>query len=645
MDKMIFRPEEEVIWEKVFSPDCNTDGECLGLHGPHNIGKTTLVSKLVNRFEEEKKEGKHPFVYCYRISLKNVSTTWESWFYLFEQMRYDITPDVLENAPRIKGAREKEMAQTLIKYFEMMQDLEKWSSFTDQQKEHFFNVVFRNLRAIGIRLIIVIDEFDEAKRMCTDGFYFNQLFGLSQKALTKDNHSIILVSRRSLLNIEHHMAGGSSLYDAYDGQGRAVTLSGFDDKQMEELFSLFPITLNDEQKKDIVFYCGRNPGLLRTMLDKFSQEETIQAIYKKNTNAFRAVYNETCKLMKDEKLDNDLRCFDVYVEEFIGPITSNTHENDMAFLESMGFVVKAMENGRAYQMTDTAYEPLAPLFINYITESELTGDINRLSTLLIQTEIKFREAIHQFGSYVYKDQWEKELDERLAAINPQKTTLQNNFYQSYQRDCGEYGNINRAVTGTKLDVVSISDLYKLTKSFGAALEGLLRDLPTSPGETTDNFFEFLTSCRNLDGHRNLRVLDTVHMDRLNDTCKTLLDRFQEVIPSILQQNADTILSQISKPEKTYSPISDWAARGVNPLKFVGQTVTLIEGEKKIRGNISGFVEIEGNRYPCSIPKNDVFACPSCQRSTSEDGSYSFPVRLERWDDNPQGPHFEAKPIE
>lgn len=622
----IKRAEEEYIWKSVFAPAAEEDGYCMAIHGPNNIGKSYLINHIIKRFESTE----HPHVFCFKTTLMGFETCWEYWFDLFGETMYGVfSREVLESAPEANDEDVNSIMNALAYFHEGDAD----SANLGKAKSYLGRILTKT-RAIGIRIILSIDEFDLAaqKGFSDNGNFFLQLFKFSRKALTDKNHSIVLISRRGLRSIQGSMAGGSSLESAYDEHGK--TLGGFDDSQMNEYFSKYSIRLELDQKRDIVYYCGRNPGLLENMLrwhEEVSREKiSISQLYENNRTSFIAPYKRMCQLMKDEKFSTDIRCFDAFLEEFIGPVTSDTHTNDLEEMHNYGFVTKNCAGDSPYRMFDMPYDPLSPEFVQYVIQQELPGDLNRASELLAKTETKFRTILHKFGLHVFGDneKWMGELDCRLKSVRKEKYALHNRFYDSYKRACQENNAEDRVITGTKLDVISISDLYDLACSFGASLSPVFDGLDCSSGEAKE-IFDFLTDCRNLDGHRNIKVLDSKRLARLTSLCESLLEKFNTVMPKILEQSSESLLDQI--PE-----IKELGIAADSPKALENSIAIMINITKGRNGNLKGGVK--GTTYNVSIPKKDA-AELSLTSLPSE-----LKVKLGNWDPNPDSPHYEAIPV-
>lgn len=64
---------EKKLWNTIFGVPANIDGDCRSLHGVNNAGKTTLIEKLAERFNQTE----HPYVYYYYTTVAGKESRWD----------------------------------------------------------------------------------------------------------------------------------------------------------------------------------------------------------------------------------------------------------------------------------------------------------------------------------------------------------------------------------------------------------------------------------------------------------------------------------------------------------------------------------------------------------------------------------------
>lgn len=629
---------EKKLWNTIFGVPANIDGDCRSLHGVNNAGKTTLIEKLAKRFNQTE----HPCVYYYYTTVAGKESRWDFWQDLFVKMQKDFTCECMEKAPN-PLQNERELVLSAFKWFS-----ERDLSEIEQSaiSKRLYECVFSNLRLMGFKIILVIDEFDMCDVMCKkgDGQFFIELFGLSKKAGKGQHHSVILVSRRHVKTIEHDMAKGSHLADAYED----ILLQGFNNSEMQRYFDSYADlecgVLNDDSKRDVIYYCGRNPGLLVTMReaigDYFDQYGIIDVhkAAKKKMGQLTSSYDRMITLMQEEPIviskhglsyDQGIRsdlygstiwCFDVFVENFIGPITfeESTHKSYMDHLRDCGFALtydkddKQAEDsfhfasllsmaGLCNNDSEEVYEPLCLYLVEHIRNRHLESERYRLAWLLDTAECRLRSAIRNQLGQRFGDKWEESLVTEMQYYS--FITDKGRYLTMLQRQIAANNGEARGITGSILDVLSFSDYYQIARKFG--LIGFYCYLDDASRQSS-----FLTNCRNLHAHHNFRVLDASNAKHLGTLCEDLIKGIEE---------------QEFRMEITPN----------NPNDYYGKIVTMTETVLLLpRRNMAGV--ILGTKYRVTLPPRELTDI-NAEDLVGQD----LQVKIVKWDPNQANPHFEA----
>ena len=165
--------------------------------------------------------------------------------------------------------------------------------------------IFESLAEEEIKTIIVLDNFDNAIDLFEQqpGYWmlFRSIFSESRY-----NVSGITISRRSLPYIEKGVLKGSTLSGIFEQK----ILEDFDDDDMKKYYQVFEnmkITLDDKQRKEIEYYCGRFPYLLSIMgqeiceLAEDNENIDIKNVFENKKNLFDKYYKDINKYFENEE--------------------------------------------------------------------------------------------------------------------------------------------------------------------------------------------------------------------------------------------------------------------------------------------------------------------------------------------------------
>ena len=607
-------------------------GSCHSIMGPNDIGKTELVRKWAERFKERKEAAGIENVYYFSLTLQGVKGYCEFWLSLFKKFSEEIPMEMLEALPKANALLLKRIK---IGYERFNDDNWNANFLAGTEKEKmlckshilgYLDSIFDNYTALGIQIILTIDEFDLATKVFpieqNDGSFFQKLFDLSQKGSGDvRNLTILLISRRRVGTIAHNMDEGSSFESAYPPEA----LGGFDDEEMEEYFDSFrelSMGVPDEElRRNITYFCGRHPGLLakmRYILNNYS-ENSFGELYTQYGIPIRAIYNRMGTLLKSEFVDGERKtnCIDTYWQSFIGPAYDTNLKSKLDLLIGYGFATRS-RNKSIYELAGmekpTFYaacynmEPISPYFVEFLKNTILPEEIDGLSRLLNQTELNVRKAIKQVMIKMYPENWEEVLEENTSSTKKVFRERLDLIAISNDADA-------RNVTYTNLDVMAFGDYSKIIIKYWDDMRPYFQSYQDT--EKLKEDFQFLADSRNCFAHLNKEILDSNSCKRLMELCEMLNQDFEDGENGITREQESTAVCTAA--ERIVSVPSEEERE-----KLINTTATFFCKEKTTRGGLRGI--LKENSYKASIS-------PVKARELGNIVGSELSVTIVRWDEN------------
>jgi len=216
---------------------------------------------------------------------------------------------------------------------QLLEDIRESSNMEWVEFEENIIDIFDELNELGIRTIIVLDEFDYAENLFEGKTHYFELF----RTLFADHKvSSMLISRRQLHMIEKTTYQSSTFHGVLE----PIYFLGFNDVDMYEYFNVFEdggIILTTDQKNEIEYYAGRSPFLLSVIgyyiveAANNGKEIDITKIFTSRCKAINDYYRDIQRhLERDEDLDRLLPFV-------IGPNIGVT-QNDRDELVNLGYL-------------------------------------------------------------------------------------------------------------------------------------------------------------------------------------------------------------------------------------------------------------------------------------------------------------------
>lgn len=517
--------EEELrdIKTQIFDAAIQRNPINFSLTGNNRIGKTSLIREACRRFDEQP----HPNTVVLTLSLEGTNGFWKFWalkvigslfkkldMKIIEENREDLIDELLE----------------IREYFKSEVVLEKLFNgdvLTHELAKIKINDLFALLTECDIFVILIIDEFDLSNRVFGDHKEeFNWLRGLLQ-----EGHylTVVTVSRRELYYIETSAFGGSTLHGTFTKYG----LYGFNNNELKTFFDNLEgkgYPLNDKQRSDIVYYCGRSPYFLAIMGNSIMQAGTeipsIQQLFEENSRMYYDSFESTIKVLKEENL------LQAMLQMFIGP-NYNLQSDDIARLIGMGYCQRksslpGKQDKSGYEdiyhtyEEDSAYITICNSFIDYLATAK-EKDVNDIYPKLHKVERGLRDIARNKLIEEYKDDWKAELLNISDSCLRQKTDgvkrieTRNRFYQQYKNQHQQAENPEK-LDDSILHVISFTDLGDVI----VYMWDKVKDIFKVEKKVFSKWMTKIQNVRNPYAHSNAEVVTSIQLKEVDDIINNIL---------------------------------------------------------------------------------------------------------------------------
>lgn len=602
----------------VFFVEPESYGYCYSLIGLNGIGKTTLIGRLGEEFYEHTPEN----TFYFATVLEDGITFWSYWTNLLQRFSEEIDEKYISSMLSKPTILQKNAIKKIKSLYDLVNsDSDQMTTDAYRLKlTRYLGDLFRYYTVIGVRIIITIDEFDRAQSIFTNGQFFQHLFGLTPKgSLTPLNLSIITISRRRVSTIAHHMQEGSNFEDAFP----PLSLKGFNNEELRRYFTTYETLscgiLSEDVQKQILYLCGRSPGLLMGMRHEFEVMDEpcmdIGWIYAEHGQFIKNSYSRMITLLESTFADRSHKkqLLEVFIQKFIGPAYDDNFDVELPLLYDFGFVTKGTSHSNIFMMSgmqppdkelqtenDIIYEPIAPYFIEYIKYTIIPNDLLGLSGLLIKAEKLVRQLIENEMRTCHPDTWEDIINGYAGKKDYYLETLQ---VKALQNDFS-------ASSISKLNVISFKEYYYIMNDYWSLFSHYFKSYPSK--NALFAAMSLLSESRNDSAHLNLIVYNGENRRKLRETCNEFiacLESGTEVDESI--------------PFPSYEQI----------VNLVNDSVTVTfccQAIKKPKRNLRGIIKEYG--FPAGIARRNV---ESFGFSDSPKVGDEFLAVVDRWDDNAQ----------
>lgn len=503
--------------------------------GPNGIGKTRLLQELANELKESPINNVYYFETIISDSPENSQTDpyWTFWIATIKQFagKIDISPYILNDEEYSQADSDhkflSETAMDLKEIYDFFQDDNTMNHIDDEPGTEskalsYLNEIFDYYTDLGIRIILVIDEFDRAREMFHNGAFFQRLYDITSKAGKQWTLSVITVSRRSVSTIAHDMKQGSNLEDALP----PIRIIGFNDEELEQYFALYNdiMEISEEDRRLILYFCGRTPGLLMKVLKEiyindYRKDQIPEAI----KNTILVPYDHTCRIMSTEYVDKEKNqsCMSKFMQLFIGPVYDDNLSIYLEKMASYGYITRIGEDYSSLSKTFDdewaldEYEPIAPYFIEYVKNTVAYEDVNDLGKELNLVEKKIRQLLRNTLKNKYGNDWKEHIDQYLNSNSK-------DAYLDYLLKIAK--NMNAAERGleySKLDVINFYEYYLIIRGVWSDVRTFFPDYDEQNDLKKD--LSDLKKARNSFAHGTQTVLTKERMEELSQICRKILN--------------------------------------------------------------------------------------------------------------------------
>ena len=362
------RPHIEIIQSRLLGEDSFGN---LAIMGLPRVGKSSLAWNALMIHKEE-------------LRSRKVIPIWLSFgeyvnlFECIENVMLEISESLVSHG------------DDTIKLEECRIGLKKRTSRIE--KRRFIKKYFRLLKIGGYRLLLIFDEFDNAKKILKlHDFQF--LRELSYNPETKIG--ILTISRKSIKEIEPDEGVLSNFYQIFTD----LNLDLYDSSDIDLYWarvSSFGVSVSEEYKDVVNEFVGRHPFLLDVLnYEVFNNIDEsgvdLKDVIKNSMDKVKLkLYNEyesIITLMGHEHLDRMMS------QMIVGPVY-DISQRDIQRLLKFGIVIPH---------TNDSYQAFAPSFGNYL---EIKSQQINIWPLWNEVEVEVRELIKSQLFEKYGENWE-----------------------------------------------------------------------------------------------------------------------------------------------------------------------------------------------------------------------------------------------
>ena len=269
---------------------------------------------------------------------------------------------------------------------------------------------FKEVQKAGYGTLFILDEFDHARKLFKGEAAFQRLRELAD--YPDYRLSLVLTSRRNIRDIELSAGSSSPFHNIFQIQRLAM----FNNEDLKIYFSRFSnigISISDENKKHILFYCGAHPYLLEMLgweiVERFRQnrEQEIDVDKAANTilQSIFEHYDDMIGLLREDETLNKL------LQILFGPVV-DVKPSDVTELENYGLIKPSEDYSETEDYSEEgAYVAYSEHFHEYLKLHERSTEIaDDLWPAWNKAEKALREIVTTTMSNAYGDNWIERLE-------------------------------------------------------------------------------------------------------------------------------------------------------------------------------------------------------------------------------------------
>ncbi len=376
------------------------------VHGDRFIGRATIVSKIENRIIHPDIPGTLAIIGMHRIGKSSLAHK-----VIIEQKENLTKKGIL---PIWIGVSSYDLPSdffhVLVKT--SVREMKKLGCLSDTVQELGDNVLdtedswyeikdfFTEVKQLGYQILFILDEFDHARHLFKGNTAFQRLRELADHP--DYGFSLVLTSRRSIRDVERSAGSSSPFHNIFQVQ----RLGMFNDDDLAIYFSRFSdigILISNEQREQVLYYCGSHPYLLEMLgweiveMFRHNQEQSID-VDKAADAILQSIfvhYDDMIRLLREEDTLNKL------LQILFGPAI-DVKPTDVTELENYGLIKSVNED---------PYVAYSEHFHDYLKLHERATEFgDDLHAIWGKTENALRGIINTTMYRVGGDNWIEKLE-------------------------------------------------------------------------------------------------------------------------------------------------------------------------------------------------------------------------------------------
>lgn len=396
---------------------------------------------------------------------------------------------------------------------------------------HSIKDTFEYLNEIGVKTILVLDEFDRASIIFEND---TKKYDMLRELLSSPKYNIftVTISRKNLNTIEGTTYQSSTLHGVLD----PMYFKGFTEDDVQEYYNIlekYDIYLTDEQKKEIKYYAGVSPYLLSIFGNKLVERKKVG-----KSIDITDVFQNDCKLINDYykdiqkhlERDGDLKRLIPFI---IGPNVGVT-QNDRDELVNLGYLL--FSDDRTIAVSEYFTQFLSVNMLNISIWDKIISVEKKIKQIIEREMGGLVDFYQVYGTSIKNIEREIILHTPDAKNSISKYDIfiadtQKKFFQS----C------------TYFDVMSLNDSLKIIVYAWSIFSKYFRD--TELGEWRDKFKK-CGNARNPIAHGHEEYITDIEKQEIDIYCKDILDSINKL--SISKQGVIMSEEELVTKSKTYN---------------------------------------------------------------------------------------------